>query len=41
MFDWLNILAIILSPFIALQVQKQLDDFANKKRRKEIGALSP
>jgi hypothetical protein len=33
--DWLNILAILLSPLIALQVGKWLDNFSNKKRRKE------
>lgn len=33
--DWLNVVAIILSPIFALQVGKILDSFSNKKRRKE------
>src|SRR3990167_8274040 len=33
--DWLNILAIFLSPLFALQVGKWLDNFSNKTRRKE------
>jgi hypothetical protein len=34
-FDWLNVLAILLSPLIALQVQKWLESFSLKTRRKE------
>ncbi|MBX3709666.1 MAG: hypothetical protein KIT56_01835 [Gammaproteobacteria bacterium] len=34
-FDWLNVIAILLSPLIALQVQKILDNLSNNKRRKE------
>lgn len=33
--DWLNVLAILLSPLIALQIGKLLDGFSNRKRRKE------
>ncbi|MGC1182221.1 DUF6680 family protein [Legionella sp.] len=35
MCDVFNILAILLSPLIALQVQKILDNLSDKKRRKE------
>lgn len=35
MYDWPNILAILFSPLIALQVQKYLDNRSNKRRRKE------
>ena len=34
-FNWLNVLAILFSPLIVLQVQKFLDSRSNKKRRKE------
>jgi len=33
--DWLNVLAILLSPLVALQIGKLLDGFSGQKRRKE------
>ncbi|HEX2549761.1 MAG TPA: DUF6680 family protein, partial [Gammaproteobacteria bacterium] len=34
-YDWPNILAILFSPLIALQVQKYLDNRSKEKRIKE------
>jgi hypothetical protein len=33
--DWLNVLAILLSPLIALQIGKLLETLSSRKRRKE------